>query len=127
MSVSYTFEVLAVIGGCFAFAFGTYFVFAAGAYQVFWVWKKDRYEHKRIQKASRRAPAVKREIALSFVTASIFAVMLGGFYVLTDIGLTQIYYRVADGRVERILRLARELLEQNEDHVAACRRIDEEA
>jgi DNA-binding transcriptional ArsR family regulator len=38
-----------------------------------------------------------------------------------------IYYRVADGRVERILRLARELLEQNEDHVAACRRIDEEA
>jgi DNA-binding transcriptional ArsR family regulator len=38
-----------------------------------------------------------------------------------------IYYRVADGRVERILRLARELLEQNEEHVAACRRIDEEA
>ncbi|MBW8060719.1 MAG: winged helix-turn-helix transcriptional regulator [Solirubrobacterales bacterium] len=38
-----------------------------------------------------------------------------------------IYYRVADGRVERILKLARELLEQNEEHVAACRRIDEEA
>ena len=38
-----------------------------------------------------------------------------------------IYYRVADGRVERILKLARELLEQNEAHVAACRRIDEEA
>ncbi len=35
-----------------------------------------------------------------------------------------IYYRVVDRRVERILQLGRELFEQNEDHIRACRRID---
>lgn len=32
-----------------------------------------------------------------------------------------IYYRVADERVSRMIELARELLEGNEEHVAACR------
>jgi len=35
-----------------------------------------------------------------------------------------VYYRVADDRVAQIIALARALLAQNEDHVAACRRID---
>ncbi len=35
-----------------------------------------------------------------------------------------VYYRIADARVAQILSLARGLLEQNRDHVAACRRID---
>lgn len=34
-----------------------------------------------------------------------------------------IHYRIADERVEAILLLARELFEQNEDHVRACRHI----
>jgi DNA-binding transcriptional ArsR family regulator len=33
-----------------------------------------------------------------------------------------VYYRIADRRVVRVIELARELLEGNEDHVAACRR-----
>ena len=35
-----------------------------------------------------------------------------------------IYYRLADARVELILALAQSLLDDNADHVAACRVID---
>jgi DNA-binding transcriptional ArsR family regulator len=35
-----------------------------------------------------------------------------------------VYYRVADRRVLRMLELAHSLLEDNAEHVAACRRID---
>jgi ArsR family transcriptional regulator, cadmium/lead-responsive transcriptional repressor len=35
-----------------------------------------------------------------------------------------VYYRVADARVLEIVRLARGLLADNAEHVAACRRID---
>ena len=35
-----------------------------------------------------------------------------------------VYYRVADKRVLKMLGLARSLLEDNAEHVAACRRID---
>lgn len=35
-----------------------------------------------------------------------------------------VYYRVADERVLAMVRLARGLLEDNAEHVAACRRID---
>jgi len=38
-----------------------------------------------------------------------------------------VYYRVADRRVLKMLQLARSLLEDNAEHVAACRRIDAEA
>lgn len=37
-----------------------------------------------------------------------------------------VFYRVADGRVEQLLGLARELLDENAEHVAACGRIDRE-
>jgi DNA-binding transcriptional ArsR family regulator len=36
-----------------------------------------------------------------------------------------VFNRIADPRVEAILDLARALLEENEEHVAACCRIDE--
>ena len=35
-----------------------------------------------------------------------------------------IYYRLADERVEAIVELARALLHENADHVAACQRVD---
>jgi len=35
-----------------------------------------------------------------------------------------VFYRVADGRVEQLLGLARELLDANAEHVAACGHID---
>lgn len=35
-----------------------------------------------------------------------------------------VFYRVADDRVEQMLDLARALLADNVEHVAACRRID---
>ena len=38
-----------------------------------------------------------------------------------------VHYRIADERVEAMIALARSLLEDNADHVAACRRIDAEA
>ncbi|MGH2962667.1 MAG: ArsR/SmtB family transcription factor [Solirubrobacterales bacterium] len=38
-----------------------------------------------------------------------------------------VYYRVADERVREMIALARSLLEDNAEHVAACRRIDREA
>jgi hypothetical protein len=33
-----------------------------------------------------------------------------------------VYNRIADPRVARLIELARELLEGNEEHVASCRR-----
>jgi DNA-binding transcriptional ArsR family regulator len=38
-----------------------------------------------------------------------------------------VYYQVADPRVLEIIRLARALLSDNAEHVAACRTIDGEA
>ena len=35
-----------------------------------------------------------------------------------------VYYRVADERVEAVIALGRALLYDNEEHVAACRRVD---
>ena len=35
-----------------------------------------------------------------------------------------VYYRIADARVAQLLTLGRSLLDDNADHVAACRRID---
>jgi DNA-binding transcriptional ArsR family regulator len=35
-----------------------------------------------------------------------------------------VYYRIADARVAELLALGRALLEDNAEHVAACRRID---
>src|SRR5213596_3457763 len=35
-----------------------------------------------------------------------------------------VYYRLADERVEAVIALGRELLYDNEEHVAACRRVD---
>jgi hypothetical protein len=34
-----------------------------------------------------------------------------------------VFYRVADDRVIELLRLGRELLADNAEHVAACRRV----
>ena len=35
-----------------------------------------------------------------------------------------VYYRVADERVQTVIALGRELLHDNEEHVAACERVD---
>lgn len=35
-----------------------------------------------------------------------------------------VYYRLGDERVEAVIALGRELLRGNEEHVAACRRVD---
>lgn len=35
-----------------------------------------------------------------------------------------IYYRLADERVDAVMQLGRELLRDNTEHVAACRRVD---
>lgn len=35
-----------------------------------------------------------------------------------------IYYRLADERVDAVMELGRELLRDNTEHVAACRRVD---
>jgi DNA-binding transcriptional ArsR family regulator len=36
-----------------------------------------------------------------------------------------VHYRLADERVEAVIALGRELLRGNEEHVAACRRVDQ--
>jgi DNA-binding transcriptional ArsR family regulator len=38
-----------------------------------------------------------------------------------------IYYRLADERVAAVVELARELLHENAEHVAACQRVDAES
>jgi DNA-binding transcriptional ArsR family regulator len=45
-------------------------------------------------------------------------------YVATRRQHRTIYYRLADERVAEIVRLARSLLSENAEHVAACQRIE---
>ena len=45
-------------------------------------------------------------------------------FVETRRDFRMVYYRIADKRVLKMLELARELLADNAEHVAACRRID---
>ena len=45
-------------------------------------------------------------------------------YVATRREHRTIYYRLADDRVAEMVRLARALLSENAEHVAACQRID---
>lgn len=45
-------------------------------------------------------------------------------FVMTRREHRTVYYRVADARVEAVIALGRELLYDNDEHVAACRRVD---
>ena len=45
-------------------------------------------------------------------------------FVITRREHRTVYYRVADERVGAVIALGRELLYDNEEHVAACRRVD---
>jgi len=45
-------------------------------------------------------------------------------FVLTRREHRTVYYRVADARVSELLALGRALLEDNAEHVAACRHVD---
>lgn len=47
-------------------------------------------------------------------------------FVTTRRDYRTIYYRLADERVGAVVELARELLRENAEHIAACRRVDGE-
>jgi Delta7-sterol 5-desaturase len=77
--------------GWFGFTLASYGVLAGGAYYLFWHRGEARFQHKRILADRRRKPRPWDEFRLSALLFLMFAVMLGGIRVLTELGLTRMY------------------------------------
>jgi Delta7-sterol 5-desaturase len=77
--------------GWFAFTFFSYGLVAGGAYWLLWVKGSERWQHKRIPADRRRKPRPWDEFWLSVLLFAMFAAMLGGVRVLTELGWTRMY------------------------------------
>ena len=71
-----------------------YAIPASLAFLVFWHWKWDALEHRRIQRRRPSSKALRREIAYSISTAVIFASVGLGTYHLVRAGVLHMYFRV---------------------------------
>jgi Delta7-sterol 5-desaturase len=73
-----------------------YAIPASLAFAVFWIWKWDALEHRRIQQRRPSRNAFRREIRYSISTALIFSLVgLATFY-LVRAGVLHMYFRVDD-------------------------------
>lgn len=80
----------------FAFMFLVYFALASAAYRLLWVDRSQRFQHKRIQRESPRAPDPFAELCLSVQSLLLLAVMLGAIHVLTTLGWAKFYYEIGE-------------------------------
>ena len=71
-----------------------YAVFASIAFAVFWVWKWDALEHRRIQARRPSRRALTREVRYSMSTAVIFGTVGFAVYHLERAGLLRVYETV---------------------------------
>jgi sterol desaturase/sphingolipid hydroxylase (fatty acid hydroxylase superfamily) len=89
-------ETLWVVVWSFAYFAGVYLLCCGAFYGYFWVWKKEARAHKRVEPNPRQAANPVREIKLSVLNSAVFALVIGGIYILTEAGWTRIYYDVAE-------------------------------
>jgi len=73
-----------------------YAIPASLAFAVFWIWKWDALEHRRIQPRRPSRNAFRREIRYSISTALIFSLVGMGTFYLVRAGVLQMYFRVDD-------------------------------
>lgn len=71
-----------------------YAIPASIAFTVFWLWKWDALEHRRIQPRRPSGKAFRREIRYSISTALIFSLVGLGTYHLVRAGMLRVYPRV---------------------------------
>ena len=73
-----------------------YFIFAGLGFFIFYVWKKRRFIHKRIQKNFPKNKDYWREIGYSLLTILIFTLVGIGVFWLKRHGYTQIYSEISE-------------------------------
>ncbi|HEX8790245.1 MAG TPA: sterol desaturase family protein [Polyangiaceae bacterium] len=80
----------------FAFDAGRYVVAAMAAFLVFWVWGRERWRHRLVNRAFARWPQMRREIAYSASTAVLFSLVGMGVWFAGHAGVFPMYRGVAD-------------------------------
>jgi sterol desaturase/sphingolipid hydroxylase (fatty acid hydroxylase superfamily) len=76
--------------------FARYFVVAAPAFVVFWVWGRERFRRRLIQRSYPAAKHVRREILYSVSTAAVFAVAGTVLFYGSHAGVFRLYTDVAE-------------------------------
>jgi Delta7-sterol 5-desaturase len=73
-----------------------YAIPASLAFVMFWWWKWDALEHRRIQRRRPSTKALRREVRYSISTAMIFATVGVATYYFVGAGVLHMYFRVDD-------------------------------
>ncbi|HHW77820.1 MAG TPA: sterol desaturase family protein [Xanthomonadaceae bacterium] len=89
-------EVIGIGIVIYAATLARYFLFAGGAYGFFWVWKKHRFQHRRIQQRAPDAGRIRSEIHYSLLTGLIIALTVMMILYATLNGWTRIYVNLSD-------------------------------
>ena len=79
----------------FAFDAGRYVVAAVAAFLVFWVWKRERFRRRLVNREFASGRHIRREIAYSASTALVFSLVGTGIVFGTRAGVFHVYTRVA--------------------------------
>ena len=79
----------------FAFNAGRYVIAAVGGFLVFWVWGRERWRHRLVNRSFARWRQMRREIAYSASTALIFSLVGTGVVLGTRAGFLPMYLHIA--------------------------------
>ncbi|OUJ72279.1 sterol desaturase family protein [Hymenobacter crusticola] len=97
MSASTTLaQASALYAGHFLFTLARYGLFAGVAYFIFWRWRKDRWQSRRVQQKFPDDKHLHTEVKYSLLTCLIFAAVGVGIFVARQAGYTRIYTNLAD-------------------------------
>lgn len=78
----------------FAFFWGQFVLAASVPYLVIWVWGRERFFHRRIQREPRRQAQPGREFALSSLSLLVFTGLLTMVLWFASLGFTRAYFEV---------------------------------
>lgn len=78
----------------YVFFFVQFLVIASAPYLFLWVWGKERFLHRRIQREPRRRAQPMREFAFSSLSVLVFAILLTMVLWIASLGYTRVYFEV---------------------------------
>ncbi len=97
MKTDFNFYELLIVGGVnFLILSLRYLLFAGLAYLIFWVWKRNKFLHKRIQSTFPTHDKIWYEVKYSFLTMIVFALVGIGIFLARMNGFTKIYLNISD-------------------------------
>lgn len=73
-----------------------YILFAGVAYSIFWIWKRDKWQYKRIQIEYPDKSKILYELKYSLITMTIFGLIGVGIFAAKRHGLTFIYSDISE-------------------------------